>query len=156
MPNLQRVRVQEAADLLHVSASTVRRRIAAGVLQSERERLALGSRLWVYLPQDIEALATNARTTVGDSVSLQAQIELLQRLLLNEQQAGAELRQLLGREQAAHQATLAAFTAVQHSLIQGPSPSSEAADDPPEAAPPKKHHNPVSWLLRAVTGMPID
>lgn len=116
MTNLERVSVEAAARRLGVGASTVRRRIAAGHLPSERELLPRGSRVWVYLPEPGEGQCETPRSSAPHVITVEPRIQLLEHLLLNEQQAGAELRQLLGREQAAHQAALAALASLRDAV----------------------------------------
>jgi hypothetical protein len=119
-----------------------------------------GSRVWVYLPDASDAGSTAVAR--GDELRIsEPRIELLERLLLNEQQACAELRQLLAREQAAHQTALANLASIRDGVVLAGGaaaviPGNAAVQSSDVRTPGKKHHHPLSWLVRAVTGMPVD
>ena len=162
MADVERLTVLEAAFVLGVSASTVRRRIATSELRAEREERPQGSRLWVYLPSD-----TPPPTTPADSppdmlpapvAVLEARIESLKRTIDGEQRAGSELRQQLGREQAAHQNTRAQLVAAEMArdrLLKAPpdapqTPSINVPEARAEARagaePPEEVRGALLWL----------
>lgn len=136
-----RLSVAEAARHLRVSTGTVHRRIRAGELFAEREPRPQGSRLWVLLPASMldanepdNAAETHPGASGGTSAveaELRSHVETLKQALDAEQRSGAELRQLLGREQQALLETRHELEAVRHQLLiqQATDVTEEVTDD---------------------------
>ena len=158
MADVERLTVREAAFLLGVSASTVRRRIATSELRAEREERPQGSRFWVYLPAGTPPPTTPADSPPGmlpaPVAALEAHIESLERTLDGEQRAGSELPQQLGREQAAHQDTRAQLVATEMARDRPLKASPDAPQTPSinvpearaEAEPPEEVRGALLWL----------
>lgn len=102
---IERLTTQEAAHRLGISPATVRRMILAGLLTAEREERPQGSRWWVLLDASADAspelkprVTSVQRDREALTVALGTIADLRRRLDVAEQ-AQAELRQLLAREQ---------------------------------------------------------
>jgi hypothetical protein len=93
-----RVSIEEAARLLGVSTYTVRRRLNSGTLAGDKEPMGKNFRWWVILPDEV-GLATRGDEE-GDLVALlRSELEAWKLQAQRGQQAQAELRILLLREQ---------------------------------------------------------
>ena len=102
---IERLSTQEAAQRLGISPATVRRKIATGELTAEREARPQGARWWVLLDASANAsperMARVKRTNHDQQAItlLMDEVADLRRRLDASENAQAELRQLLGREQ---------------------------------------------------------
>ena len=102
---IERLTTQEAAHRLGISPATVRRLIAAGTLPAEREVRPQGTRWLVLLDTSADALLDSKPRVTSvqrDRDTLTVALETiadLRRRLDAAEQAQAELRQLLAREQ---------------------------------------------------------
>jgi len=102
---IERLTTQEAAHRLGISPATVRRKIATGELQAEKEARPQGIRWWVLLDSAHAVLvgsaprvtsAHGARESLGFALETIAD---LRKRLDEAERSQAELRQLLAREQ---------------------------------------------------------
>jgi len=143
------VSVEQAAAILGVSVTTVRRRIRAGTLRAEEARRPQGPVWLVYLPADATPPTTSdqagatvvatAPTTAGDAMIAYTQTLLgpLVAALERAQTRNAELERAVGRLQAENDALRASQTQQGANLsVSGPEPAQEpSAPAEPVSAP---------------------
>ena len=156
---IERLSTQEAARRLGISPATVRRKIAAGELQAEREARPQGARWWVLLDSAHAALpgstprVTSAHgTREALSVALETIADLRKRL--DEAERGqAELRQLLAREQETAR-MLQAGTAQRstHERAHGTAQNVSAASGAPQRPAVRRRVPRVPWWRRLLFG----